>query len=142
MGSQSINLLPGTLLSFQELIDEDGLMEMRAVVKLHAKDLGFSIVNQTKIVTAASELGRNVLEHGLGGTVKAETVNADGRVGLRLIFADKGPGIENLDLALTDGYTTKSGMGLGLTGSKRLMDEFDLTSAPGTGTTIVVAKWK
>ncbi len=116
-------------------------MEARASIKMLAKDMGFSLVNQTKIVTAASELGRNVLEHGLGGSVRAESVHADGRIGLRLIFADSGPGIENIGLALTDGYTSKNGLGLGLTGSRRLMDEFDLISAPGEGTTVVVTKW-
>ena len=116
-------------------------MNARASVKMHAKDLKFSIVNQTKIVTAASELGRNVLEHGDGGELIIEIVDEPGRSGLRMTFMDRGPGIENIDLALTDGYSSKKGMGLGLTGSKRLMDEFEIQPRDGTGTIVVVIKW-
>lgn len=121
---------------------EQDLVDARQSIKLHAVDLGFSIMNQTKIITAASELGRNVLEHGLGGEVHIERVQGDDRVGLRMVFKDSGPGIEDMTLALTDGYTSKNGLGLGLTGSKRLMDEFDITSNPGVGTTVSVTKWK
>lgn len=99
-------------------------------------------MNQTKIITAASELGRNVLEHGFGGDVHIERVQRQERIGLCMTFTDSGPGIENVNLALTDGYTSKKGLGLGLTGSKRLMDEFELTSIPGQGTTVSVTKWK
>ena len=99
-------------------------------------------MNQTKIITAASELGRNVLEHGLGGDVHIERVQHQEKLGLRMTFIDSGPGIENLNLALADGYTSKNGFGLGLTGSKRLMDEFELTSSQGQGTTVSVTKWK
>lgn len=93
-------------------------------------------------MTAASELARNVLEHGLGGLVRIEKLERGTGVGLRMTFQDSGPGIENIDLALTDGYTSKSGLGLGLTGSKRLMDEFSLESIVGSGTKVVVTKWK
>ncbi len=117
-------------------------MHARQAIKLHAADLAFSTMNQTKIITAASELGRNVIEHGMGGDVRIERVQNYGNMGLRMTFRDSGPGIENVDLALTDGYTSKNGLGLGLTGSKRLMDEFELTSEPGRGTTVSVTKWK
>lgn len=132
-----------TLLSYREIKDEDSLMEMRASIKLHAADLGFSLVNQTKIVTAASELGRNVIEHGQGGSVKAERLKLVGQdnYGLRLTFEDEGPGISDISLALSDGYTSKKGLGLGLSGSKRLMDEFELNSTFGHGTKVAVIKW-
>jgi serine/threonine-protein kinase RsbT len=109
---------------------------------MHARDLGFSSLNQTKIVTAASELGRNVLEHGLGGTLQIDRVSNEENIGLQLTFKDDGPGIDNIELALTDGYTSKKGLGLGLTGSKRLMDEFEILSKPLAGTTVTVIKWK
>lgn len=129
------------MLQFCDLKTEDDLVMARAAIKLHSSDLGFSKLNQTKIVTAASELGRNVLEHGLGGHLKIELVDEYGRKGLRLIFEDKGPGIVDMEAALTDGYTSKNGLGLGLTGSKRLMDEFSIQSRPGEGTTVMVIKW-
>lgn len=127
------------LLVTQDLRTEEDLVQMRAAVKMHASDLGFSALNQTKIVTAASELGRNTIEHGLGGFVTIEHVREPGRSGIRLTFTDEGPGIENHALALSDGYTSKKGLGLGLSGSKRLMDEFELISPPGT--IITVTKW-
>lgn len=129
------------MLQHCDLKTEDDLVMARAAIKLHSSDLGFSKLNQTKIVTAASELGRNVLEHGLGGHLKIELIDEFGRKGLRLIFEDKGPGIVDMDAALTDGYTSKKGLGLGLTGSKRLMDEFSIQSQPGEGTTVMVTKW-
>lgn len=128
-------------MQFCALNTEDDLVEARAAIKLHSSDLGFSKLNQTKIVTAASELGRNVIEHGMGGTLKIEKIKAEGRDGLRLIFEDSGPGIEDMELALTDGYTSKNGLGLGLTGSKRLMDDFQIDSHPGVGTCVSVTKW-
>jgi serine/threonine-protein kinase RsbT len=138
---ESIDAGVGALLQFCELKTEDDLVHARAAIKLHSTDLGFSKINQTKIVTAASELGRNVLEHGLGGSVKIEKISSAGRNGLRLVFEDRGPGIEDMELALTDGYTSKHGLGLGLTGSKRLMDDFRIDSHPGEGTTVWVTKW-
>ena len=134
--------IKSNLLQICQLKNEDDLVEARSAVKMHAADLAFSAVNQTKIVTAASELGRNVLEHGLGGSVQIDRVASAEANGLRLIFKDSGPGIENMDLALTDGYTSKKGLGLGLTGSKRLMDEFEITSQLEVGTTVIVTKWK
>ena len=115
---------------------------VRQAVRAGTADVGFSLVDQTKVVTAASELARNALEHGGGGTCKIEVV-ADGvRRGLRLTFEDNGPGIPDVKLALTDGYTTGGGLGLGLSGSKRLMNEFDLWSKVGEGTRVTVTKWK
>ncbi len=103
---------------------------------------GLSLVDQTKLVTAASELARNALIHGGGGVAMVETVTSGtGRTGIRVTFSDRGPGIADTDLALTDGWTTGDGMGLGLSGARRLVDEFDLMSKPGEGTSVVVAKW-
>ena len=118
------------------------VVQVRQVVRTRATELGFSLVDQTKIVTAASELARNTLDHGRGGTVRVESLNDGARRGLRLTFEDKGPGIADLKLALTDGYTTGSGLGLGLSGSKRLVNEFDIWSKPGEGTRVTVTKWK
>jgi serine/threonine-protein kinase RsbT len=102
----------------------------------------FSLVEQTKIVTAASELGRNTLEHGGGGSVELALLVNGVRRGLRLRFSDQGPGIPDVALALKDGYSTGSGMGLGLGGSKRLMNEFEIETKPGGGTTITAIRWK
>ena len=107
-----------------------------------AVKLGFSLVDQTKIVTATSELARNAVTHGGGGTMQIELVTKGPRRGLRLSFVDQGPGIPDLQLALKDGYTSGNGMGLGLSGSRRLMDEFQIESAVGVGTRVVVTKWK
>lgn len=132
-------IVTALLLGFQELKTEDDLIEMRSAVKRHAADMGFSSLNQTKIMTAASELGRNAIEHGHGGSVQIEHLRELDRDGIRLTFKDEGPGIADARLALSDGYTSKKGMGLGLSGSKRLMDEFELISPPGT--TVMVTKW-
>ena len=116
---------------------------VRKAVRERAIELGFSLVDQTKIVTAASELARNTLEYGLGGDLDMESLESDrGKPGLKLVFSDQGPGISNHKLALTDGYTSGSGMGMGLPGSKRLMSEFNLDSEPGKGTCVTVTKWK
>ncbi len=115
---------------------------VRQRVRVWAIDLKLSLVDQTKVVTAASELGRNTLEHGGGGELEIAEVSNGVRRGIRLTFSDRGPGIEDVKLALTDGYTSKQGMGLGLGGSKRLMNEFEITSAPGKGTTVMVIRWK
>jgi serine/threonine-protein kinase RsbT len=104
--------------------------------------LKFTLVDQTKMVTAASELARNALEHGLGGTCQIEVVKNGVREGLRLLFQDHGPGIADLDLAMKDGYTTGSGLGLGLSGSKRLVNDFEIHSVPGQGTTVTITRWK
>ncbi|MEU5861369.1 MULTISPECIES: anti-sigma regulatory factor [unclassified Nonomuraea] len=114
---------------------------VRQVVRTLAIEAGLSLVDQTKIVTAASELARNALVYAGGGDVRIDLVENGRKRGLKLIFSDEGPGIPDLDKALTDGFTTGGGMGLGLGGSRRLVDEFDLISAPGKGTTVTVTKW-
>jgi serine/threonine-protein kinase RsbT len=120
----------------------DDVVRVRQAVRLWANELKFSLVDQTKFVTATSELARNTLEYGGGGEMVAEVVEADLKKGIKLVFRDEGPGIPNLELALRDGYTTGGGMGLGLSGSKRLVHEFDIKSEPGRGTTVTILRWK
>jgi serine/threonine-protein kinase RsbT len=118
------------------------LVLVRQAVRTWAAELKFSLVEQTKVVTAASELARNTLDYGKGGEVTLEVL-ADGlRRGLRLSFADKGPGIPDIELALRDGYTSGGGMGLGLGGAKRLMSEFTIETKVGEGTRVTVTRWK
>jgi serine/threonine-protein kinase RsbT len=111
-------------------------------VRQFAVKQGFSLVDQTKIVTAASELARNTLDYGGGGTVKLEALQDGIRQGLRLTFEDEGPGIPDIELALKDGYTTGSGLGMGLSGTKRLVNEFNIVSHVGKGTCVTITKWK
>ena len=118
------------------------VVRVRQVVRSWAAELGFSLVDQTKLVTGASELGRNTLEHGHGGRVRIEMLNDGDRRGLRMTFEDQGPGIPNLDLALSDGYSTGSGLGLGLGGTRRLMSEFRIHSEVGKGPRVQVARWR
>ena len=118
------------------------VVAVRQLVRSWAVAQGLSLVDQTKIVTAASELARNTLEYGGGGTVRLEALQEHARRGLRLTFEDQGPGIADIAMALTDGYTTGNGMGLGLSGSRRLVNEFDLWSMPGQGTRVTVTRWK
>lgn len=115
---------------------------IRQAVRQFAIELGFSLVDQTKIVTAASELARNTLDYGGGGTVKLEALEQGIRRGLRLTFEDTGPGIPDIDLALKDGFTTGGGLGMGLSGSKRLVNEFNIVSRVGEGTKVTITKWK
>jgi serine/threonine-protein kinase RsbT len=117
------------------------VVRVRQMTRELAVGLGFRLVDQTKIVTAASELARNTLIHGGGGAVLLETVQEGARRGLRLTFTDKGPGIADVPRALTDGYTTGSGLGLGLGGAKRLSNEFEISSTPGQGTRVRIARW-
>lgn len=121
--------------------DED-VVRMRQVLRECLVSIGFSLIEQTKMITAASELGRNTLRYGGGGEAHIEKVNDGGRRGVILSFIDYGPGIEDVSLALKDGYTTGNGMGLGLGGARRLADDFELITAPGQGTTVRIAKWK
>ena len=114
----------------------------RQKVRQWAIELRFSLVDQTKLVTAASELARNALDHGRGGAMLLELVSNGAKSGLRLTFEDQGPGIPDIALALKDGYTSGSGMGLGLGGSKRLVNEFDIQSEVGKGTRVTVIRWK
>lgn len=116
-------------------------MRVRRIVRGHAASLGFSIVDQTKIVTAASEIARNTVDHGGGGVLRIEVVRAP-RTGLRLIFEDQGPGIPDVAAAMQDGFSTGSGLGLGLPGSKRLCNEFSIESQPGRGTRVTLVRWK
>jgi serine/threonine-protein kinase RsbT len=115
---------------------------VRQLVRSHAVALAFSLVEQTKLVTAASELARNALEHGGGGYMELEYVADRARRGLKLTFVDEGPGIADITLAMKDGYTSGSGLGLGLGGAKRLSSEFSIESEPGKGTRVSITRWK
>src|SRR5689334_11022794 len=115
---------------------------LRQKVRAWTTELKFSLVDQTKMITASSELARNTVDHGGGGTCLMEIVSNGTRTGLRLTFEDHGPGIPDVNLALKDGYTTAGGMGLGLSGSKRLVNEFQIASKVGEGTRICVIRWK
>lgn len=115
---------------------------VRHAVRKCAVELAFTLVEQTKIVTAASELARNMIDYGRGGTLTIEMLDDGIRKGLRLIFEDQGPGIADIQQALRDGFTSGSGMGLGLGGAKRLSNEFEIKSKPGEGTRITIARWK
>jgi serine/threonine-protein kinase RsbT len=117
------------------------VVKARQAVRSLAQKTGLSLVNQTKLVTAASELGRNTLMYGGGGRVEIAVVTVGTRAGVWARFEDEGPGIEDTELALTDGWTSGSGMGLGLSGARRLVDEFEIESSPGIGTTVSVVKW-
>jgi serine/threonine-protein kinase RsbT len=133
------------------LVERNDLLEVRAandIVRVRQRmrewaiEAGFSLVDQTKVVTAASELARNTLEHGGGGTARVELL-ADGiRRGLRLTCEDKGPGIADIQLALKDGFTSRGGLGLGLGGARRLVNEFSIESRPGEGTRVTITRWK
>lgn len=120
---------------------EPDVVTVRRCVREVSAQLGLSLVDQTKIITAASELARNTIIYGGGGTMLLESLNGP-RTGLRLTFEDHGPGIPDVELALRDGFTTGSGLGLGLGGSKRLVNEFDIVSRPGEGTRITITRWK
>jgi serine/threonine-protein kinase RsbT len=120
----------------------DDVVKVRHKLRAVAAECGLSLVDQTKLVTAASELARNTLVHGGGGKARVEVVrSARGRAGVRVDFVDEGSGIADVELALTDGWSSGSGLGLGLPGARRLVDEFELTSAPDTGTSVVITKW-
>ena len=121
---------------------ESEVVTVRQQVRSWCLELSFSLVDQTKMVTAASELARNTLVHGRGGTVDLQLVEDHGRRGLRLVFEDKGPGIQDVELAMKDGYTTGNGMGLGLGGSKRLVNDFEIFSRVGEGTRVSIVRWK
>jgi serine/threonine-protein kinase RsbT len=124
------------------LTTSEHIVVVRQAVRQRAVELGFSLVDQTKIVTAASELARNTLLHGGGGRAVMEIVSDGIRRGLRLVFEDTGPGIADIQLAMKDGYSTGGGLGLGLSGAKRLSNEFAIRSVPGGGTTVVITRWK
>jgi serine/threonine-protein kinase RsbT len=119
----------------------EDVVHVRQAVRAWAVELRFSLIDQTKIVTAASELARNTLDYGGGGTVRLLALVDGGRRGLRLVFEDKGPGISDIERALKDGFTTGHGLGLGLGGARRLSNEFELVSKPGEGTRVTIARW-
>ena len=125
-----------------EIRTSEDVVRVRQAVRALAIRVGLTLVDQTKIVTAASELGRNTLDYGGGGAVTLERLTLGSRAGMRLIFEDKGPGIVDVDLALKDGYTTGGGLGLGLSGAKRLSSEFSIESKVGEGTRVTITRWK
>lgn len=134
MNSAEITVLP--------LKTDEDVVRLRKHVRDDLVALGFSLIEQTKMVTAASEIARNTLRYGGGGEAHVSRHNESDRTGIELSFIDKGPGIENLELAMTDGYTSGGGLGLGLSGAKRLADDFHIDTEPGKGTTVKIAKWK
>ena len=125
-----------------ELKTSEDIVLVRQAVRKKAIAMGLGIVDQTKLVTASSELARNLLDYGGGGTVQLDVVENDRKSGIRVIFEDHGPGIADIDLALTDGYTSGNGMGLGLSGAKRLSHEFEIISKVGEGTRVSILRWK
>jgi serine/threonine-protein kinase RsbT len=126
----------------QPLRSDDDVVRVRTLVRQRCIEIGLSLVEQTKVVTAASELARNTLRHGGGGESRIQLVEAAGSRGVSMQFSDRGPGIADVALALTDGYTSGGGLGLGLGGAKRLVDDFDLQTEVGVGTTVTIVKWK
>jgi serine/threonine-protein kinase RsbT len=133
---------PPKVLDELALATSEDVVRVRKVVRERAVAAGFNLVEQTKIVTAASELGRNTIQYGGGGRVTVFAVTRGERRGLRLEFVDAGPGIKDIQQALEDGFTTGGGLGLGLSGAKRLSDEFEIDSAPGRGTRVTITRWK
>jgi len=124
------------------LVTDDHIVIVRQAVRQAAVEQRFSLVDQTKLVTAASELARNAILHGGGGRATIEVVSDGVRRGIRLVFEDDGPGIPDVELAMRDGYSTGGGLGLGLSGAKRLSNEFSISSSPGRGTRVVIVRWK
>ena len=120
----------------------DDIIKARQLVRECAIFQGLSLVDQTKLVTAASELARNTMIHGGGGEMRLQALNDGPRRGVKVMFVDNGPGIPDIELAMKDGYTTKGGLGLGLSGSKRLVNEFEIDSKPGKGTSVSIVRWK
>lgn len=125
-----------------KLHTSDDIVQVRQAVRTWLVEMKFSLVDQTKMVTAASELARNAVHYGGGGVARLEMLEIAARRGLRIVFEDYGPGIPDLDLALKDGYTSGGGLGLGLGGSKRLVNEFDIRSVPGEGTRVRIVRWR
>ena len=124
------------------LRSEHDIVMARQLVRKLSQEIGFSLVDQTKMVTAASELARNAYTYGRGGTMTWQILQTDVRRGLKLLFADEGPGIANLQLAMTDGWTSGKGLGMGLTGAKRLVNEFDIDTKVDGGTRVTIVRWK
>jgi serine/threonine-protein kinase RsbT len=122
--------------------EQHDIVNVRQVVRSWSLNIGLGLVDLTKFVTAASEIARNTVEYGGGGTLQIEELRDGLRLGIRLVFEDQGPGIPDVARAMTDGYSTGTGMGLGLGGTKRLVDEFDISSTPGAGTRVSITKWR
>jgi serine/threonine-protein kinase RsbT len=137
-----INAEPSGPAQAQPIAGDDDVVRVRQLVRAAAVATRLSLVDQTKLVTAASELARNTLVHGGGGKAEVQPVTDGRRNGLRITFVDDGPGIPDVDRAFTDGYSTGSGLGLGLSGSRRLMDELELVTDVGVGTTVTAIKWE
>lgn len=125
-----------------QIRDSGDIVRVRQLVRQWALDAGFSLVDQTKIVTAASELARNTLDHGGGGTARLEALNDGARRGVRIVFEDYGPGIKDVEQAMKEGYTTAGGLGFGLSGARRLSNEFEIASRAGEGTRVSITRWK
>jgi serine/threonine-protein kinase RsbT len=134
--------VPTTKTERLEIRISDDVVRVRQMTRTFAVEVGLSLVDQTKIITAASELARNTLDYGGGGHVMVEMLDQGGRRGVRLAFEDNGPGIADIEQALKDGFTSGKGMGLGLGGAKRLCNEFSIDSKPGSGTKVMIARWK
>jgi serine/threonine-protein kinase RsbT len=128
--------------SIQPIRSSEDIVRVRQAARERAVAQGFSLVDQTKLVTAASELARNTLDYGGGGEVTIEVLYEGARRGVRLVFVDQGPGIPDIELALKDGYTTGKGLGLGLSGARRLCSEFSIESKPGQGTRVAITRWR
>ena len=134
--------MPTTKTERLDIKVSDDVVRVRQLTRAFALEVGLSLVDQTKVITASSELARNTLDYGGGGEVTVELVEQGGRRGVRLTFDDKGPGIADIEQALKDGFTSGKGMGLGLGGAKRLCNEFSIASKPGEGTKVIIARWK
>jgi serine/threonine-protein kinase RsbT len=134
--------MPTTKTERIEIRQSADVVRVRQLTRTYALEVGLSLVDQTKIVTASSELARNTLDYGGGGQVMLELLEQGGRRGVRLTFEDEGPGIADIEQALEDGFTSGKGMGLGLGGAKRLCNEFSIASTPGEGTKVSIARWK
>jgi serine/threonine-protein kinase RsbT len=134
--------MPTPHTDYQPIYSSEEVVLVRQAVRARAVELGFSLVDQTKLVTAASELARNALEHGGGGAMRLEIVNDGLRRGVRLVFEDHGPGIADIEQAMKDGFTSGNGLGLGLGGAKRLSNEFEIKSTPGEGTRVTITRWR
>jgi serine/threonine-protein kinase RsbT len=134
--------VPANLREVLEIRTSSDVVAVRQATRALAEQTGLSLVDQTKLVTAASELARNTLDYGGGGTVRVDVLENGARRGVRLVFEDQGPGIPNVAEAMKDGFTTGSGLGLGLGGARRLVNEFAIESAPGQGTRVTIARWK
>jgi serine/threonine-protein kinase RsbT len=134
--------MPATERSVRSILSEHDVVAARQLVRRLSQELGFSLVDQTKIVTATSEIARNTVKYGQGGEMCCEVLRDGARAGLRITFTDSGPGIPDVGLAMTDGYTTGTGLGMGLSGARRLVTEFSIESRVGHGTRVTITRWK